>query len=329
MNRTVLYFTAPYQVVCREEGLPAYSADQLLVQTAFSAISAGSELLLYRGELSEEESADAHIPALQSSFQYPCQYGYSCVGHVIAQGAAIPENWLGRAVFSFQPHQSHFVAEPAQLFPLEKSAEPQDTLLPNMETAVGLVMDGQPIIGERVLVLGQGIVGLLVTTLLAQFPLAQLSVVDRHPLRREHALRLGAHTATATLPAEGDFDLVYELSGNPQLLNGALTRAGYAGRIVIGSWYGTKSAELQLNTTFHRQQLTLISSQVSTLHPRWRGRWTKERRWQTAWQQLQQHPIAPLITQITPIHQAAAAYELLHKQNEKTLQLIFNYPHLG
>jgi threonine dehydrogenase-like Zn-dependent dehydrogenase len=151
-----------------------------------------------------------------------------------------------------------------------------------METALSFLMDGRPMIGERVAVFGQGVVGLLTTALLARFPLSGLVTFDRYPLRREWSSRLGneevPQLASATLDEarellQGDqaagADLVYELSGNPQALNQAIALTSYHGRIVIGSWYGQKRAELDLGGRFHRSQIQLISSQVSHIAPPW------------------------------------------------------------
>ncbi|MCB0057282.1 MAG: zinc-binding dehydrogenase, partial [Caldilineaceae bacterium] len=130
--------------------------------------------------------------------------------------------------------------------------------------------------------------GLLTTALLARFPLAELVAVDPLPQRRALALDLGAHRALAPddLDDPASYDLVYEVSGAPAALNTALALAGYAGRVVIGSWYGAKQAPIDLGGAFHRSRIRLLSSQVSTLDPRWLGRWDKARRLDVAWAML-------------------------------------------
>jgi threonine dehydrogenase-like Zn-dependent dehydrogenase len=130
-------------------------------------------------------------------------------------------------------------------------------------------------------------------------------------------------------PAEAvsveDADLVYELSGNPAALDQAILASGYAGRVVIGSWYGNKPAALNLGGVFHRSHMRLISSQVSHLNPRWRGRWTKDRRLHTTWQMLHQHDPSQLITHRFSLEDAAAAYQLLDKNAETAVQPILHY----
>ena len=190
--------------------------------------------------------------------------------------------------------------------------------MPNMETAVNFLMDGQPLIGEQVVVFGQGVVGLLTTALLARLPLARLLTLDRYPLRRQASLALGAHasldpaepqelTRLHTMLQQGQqgADLTYELSGNPAALDQAIAATGFSGRVVIGSWYGQKRADINLGGRFHRSRMRLISSQVSTLAPQWTGRWSKARRLQVAWWMLEQVRPAHLITHRFPLAQAA------------------------
>jgi threonine dehydrogenase-like Zn-dependent dehydrogenase len=163
--------------------------------------------------------------------------------------------------------------------------------------------------------------------LLAQFPLAELIAVDSYALRRTWSSRLGA--ASALDPAEAGSitgaDLAYELSGNPTALNLAISSTGFDGRVVIGSWYGNKPAALDLGGAFHRSHMRLISSQVSHLHPRWRGRWTKDRRLDTAWQMLRQHDPARLITHRFSLEDAAAAYHLLDENPASAVQHVLHY----
>jgi threonine dehydrogenase-like Zn-dependent dehydrogenase len=193
-------------------------------------------------------------------------------------------------------------------------------------------MDGQPLIGEQVAVFGQGVVGLLTTALLARFPLARLVTLDRYELRRKKSLALGAQacldperTAWRKFLPDGA-DLTYELAGSPAALDQAIAVAGFCGRVVIGSWYGQKRAALNLDGRFHRSRIRLISSQVSSIAPEWTGRWSKARRFETAWQMIQQVKPAQLITHRFSIEQAAEAYALLDETPEQAIQVIFNYP---
>ena len=347
MKRQALYFTAPYQVTVREEPLAGPAAGQILVESVLSAISPGTELLVYRGQVSTDMAVDETIPALSGDFSFPLKYGYATVGRVVGLGPDVASEWHGRLVFAFQPHQSHFVTTPAAVLLLPAGVSPQQAaFLPNMETAVNFLMDGQPLIGEQVVVVGQGIVGLLTTSLLARFPVGQLVSLDRYAVRREHSLGLGAQLSVnpdapdvmdqlhGALQDGGGgqlargADLTYELSGNPAALDLAIAATGFDGRVIIGSWYGHKRAAIDLGGRFHRSRIRLISSQVSTIAPEWSGRWTKARRLQIAWGMLEHGPgtrLSNLITHRFPFRQAAAAYALLDQQPQAALQILLTY----
>jgi threonine dehydrogenase-like Zn-dependent dehydrogenase len=291
--------------------------------------------LFYRGQVPPDMPLDANIAALAGEVRYPLRYGYACAGRVIEIGAQVDRAWLGQSVFSFQPHATHFAARPLELFPLPEDLSPQQAVfLPNMETAVNFLLDGAPLLGENVVVLGQGVVGLLTTALLAHYPLAHLVVFDRFALRRDKARMLGAAEVldplddverAQALLGEGGADLAFELSGQPQALNLAIALTGFAGRIIIGSWYGRKSAGIDLGGRFHRSRIRLISSQVSTLTPDLVARWSKDRRLEMAWTMLRRLPSRELITHAFSITEAAQAYALLDHHPEQAVQIIFNY----
>jgi 2-desacetyl-2-hydroxyethyl bacteriochlorophyllide A dehydrogenase len=336
-----LYFAAPYQVMVQQEWLGPPAPGQVLVQTVVSAISPGTELLIYRGQAPTDMRIDETITALSGALTFPLKYGYATVGRVIAVGSPAEQAWQGRLVFAFQPHASYFLSASADLHPVPDSLAPEEAVfLPNMETAVNFLMDGHPLIGERVLVFGQGVVGLLTTALLVRVPLSRLITVDVYPFRRERSRELGAH---ASLDAGTDdvlarlqaylqdehgapgADLTYELAGNPLALDQAIAVTGFNGRVVIGSWYGQKHADLNLGGRFHRSRIRLISSQVSTIAPEWSGRWTKSRRLHLAWEMLQHVRPAHLITHRFPLDQASQAYALLDQHPEEAIQVLFTY----
>jgi 2-desacetyl-2-hydroxyethyl bacteriochlorophyllide A dehydrogenase len=345
VKRRSILFPSSRAAELHEESLPPLGPGKALVETIVSAISSGSELLVYRGQAPEELAVDETITALDGAFGFPIKYGYAAVGRVIDIGpGATSEDktyWLGRLVFAFNPHETYFQAAMSDLHPLPPGLTPEAAVfLPNMETAVSWVMDGRPVIGEQVALLGQGVIGLLTTALLAGLPLAGLVTFDAHTLRRDWSERLGAtivfdpHVPGALDQArqglEGQkpyagADLTYELSGNPQALDMAIALTGYNGRVVIGSWYGRKRVQLDLGGQFHRSHMTLIASQVSTIAPRWRGRWTQARRLGVAWAMIEQHQPQRLITHRFPVEQAAEAYRLLDEQPGEVVQVIFTH----
>jgi 2-desacetyl-2-hydroxyethyl bacteriochlorophyllide A dehydrogenase len=336
VKRKTLYFTAPRQVELREETLPAPGAEDVLVETTCSAISAGTEMLIYQGRFPHDLETDPVISTLRGGFKYPLAYGYACVGKVVEVGKQVNREWRGRMVFAFQPHTSYFVSKPESLFAIPDSIHPENAcFLPNMETAVNLVQDGAPILGERVLVLGQGVIGLLTASLLKGFPLEVLVTADYYALRRKASLKLKVRDALdpnserfqSDLAAYSQrrFDLTFELSGNPAALNVALALTGFSGRIVVGSWYGEKRAEIDLGGAFHRSRIRLISSQVSTLAPELLGRWDKARRFEVAWQALEKIEPKKWITHRFSIDRAEEAYRLLDQNPQETIQVVLDY----
>ncbi|MFW6385515.1 MAG: zinc-dependent alcohol dehydrogenase [Halodesulfurarchaeum sp.] len=331
MDRQTLYFTAPFEVERRETNFDV-AEDQVLVETALSAISGGTELLIYRGDAPTDRPADETLDALDGDLSYPLRYGYSAVGDVIEAGSAVSDEWVGRTVFAFNPHESRFAARPGDLVPVPNDSDMESfALLPSVETATSLVLDGRPRVGERVVVFGAGIVGLCTISLLTEFPLESLLVVEPIPDRREYANRLGADVAVspddvsrgvASFDGSGA-DLVYELSGTPEALDAAIDAAGYDSRVVVGSWYGNKDAKLSLGTDFHRGRISIESSQVSTISPELRGRFSKERRMNVALETLRTLDAGSLITHRIPFDDASEAYRLLDER--AALQILLTY----
>lgn len=348
MKRKTVYFTAPCQVELREESLPVLGADDILVETVCSAISAGTEMLVYRGLFPHSIEVQ---DAFSSNINYPIPYGYACVGVIKETGRQVDNYWRDKLVFGFQPHTTHFVTQTSSVIPAPDSLPAEAcTFLPNMETAVNLIQDAAPILGERALVVGQGVVGLLVASLLKEFPLAALVTSDCYALRRKASLGVGVNDAfdpnsvdthggnkntiqsigsssldTHDLAYAQSFDLAFELSGSPLALNNAIAMTAFSGRVVIGSWYGEKKASIDLGSSFHRSRIKLISSQVSTIAPRLSGRWDKARRFEVAWQALKRIQPQKWITHRFPIQEAHKAYKLLDENPQETIQVLFEY----
>ncbi len=336
-----LFFTAPKQIEIRESNISSLKNDEVLVETICSAISAGTEMLVYRGQF--PHLSDSH-DNLSSDLNYPLAYGYACVGRVVEIGKAVNSEWLNRMVFAFQSHTSHFITKTESLITIPYSLNSETAcFLPTMETAVNLVQDGAPILGERVLVLGQGVIGLLTASLLSEFPLESLVTVDNYELRRNalnvegQKSKVGDFRLLTFDPSENDFhqqaksilqngaDLTFELSGSPSALNDAVALTTFSGRVVIGSWYGEKRSEIDLGGAFHRSRIKLISSQVSTISPELSGRWDKSRRFDVAWKALERIKPEKWITHKFSLNDAEKAYCLLDENPQETIQVLFAY----
>jgi len=327
MTGKALYFTGPESVAVREQPIPDPGPEEVRVHTEYSGISPGSELLVYRDELSSELVVDETIDSLDGTFSYPLQYGYAAVGRVTAVGEAVDDAWLDRRVFAFNPHESHFLADPETLVPTTLPPEAA-IFTPNAEAAVNFVMDARPRIGARVMIFGQGPVGLLTTALLSSFPLAELLTVDRCARRRSLSESLGADRVLS--PDELDsiedrVDITFELTGNPAALDEAVDATGYAGQVIIGSWYGNKPVQLDLGERFHRSHVRLRSSQVSRIDPDHADRWDKDRRMDLVQSRLAEVDLSALLTHEIAIDDAAEAYRLLDERPDEAVQVALTY----
>lgn len=345
-TRRIIQFSAPEEVEVVEEPLPEPASDEVRVRTLVSAISPGTEQLIYRGEAPSHLSLDPSIDALSGGVSFPFQYGYAAVGEVEAVGTKADSAWMGTRVFAFQPHASHFLATPQQLVSLPESLDIEDAaMIPSVETAVSLLMDGRPMVGERLVVFGQGIVGVLVTALASSMPVQDVWAVEPEPDRQVRSEEWGATRAfhpedewedlksvlniSGTHPTDvGDqcagADLVFELSGQPSALNDAIALTGFDGRLVLGSWYGTKNTPIELGGWFHRSRIQIKSSQVSTIDPAHRGRWSKDRRMQVVLDETEQLHPGTLISHTFSPDEAPAVYERLDHGSD-LFQPIFRY----
>ncbi len=262
----------------RDEPLPAPGAGEVLVRTRYSGISRGTEALVFTGQVPAAEHQRMRAPFQQGDFPGPVKYGYIAVGEVESGPAPL----AGRPVFALHPHQTAFVV-PASAVTIIPDAVPpaRAVLAANMETALNVVWDARPLPGDRVAVVGAGVVGCLVAYLIGRIPGCRVELIDPLPSRMPVAETLGVR-GTAPDAATPDADLVVHASGAPAGLTLALSLAGTEATVVEASWYGTRRVEVPLGEAFHSRRLRLISSQVGMVAPAQRGRWTYARRLATA-----------------------------------------------
>jgi NADPH:quinone reductase-like Zn-dependent oxidoreductase len=260
----------------RSEPLRAPGPGEALVATQWSAISRGTERLVFEGRVPPSEYARMRAPMQAGDFPFPVKYGYCAVG-VVEEG---PAEWRGRTVFCLHPHQDRFVAPTDRLRPTPPSTPARRaTLAANMETALNAVWDSGAAPGDRIVVIGAGVLGLLITSLVARLPGAEVDVVDVEPARRETAESFGARFgAPAEIEATAQADVVFHTSGSAEGLTLALACAGLEGTIVETSWFGDAKPALPLGGAFHANRLRLISSQVGHVAASRRPRWSYARR---------------------------------------------------
>jgi NADPH:quinone reductase-like Zn-dependent oxidoreductase len=289
---TSLWYVAPGHADLRTAPL-GERGDKLRVRVAWSALSRGTERLVASGRVPESERERMRAPIQDGDFPFPVKYGYCAVGRVEAG----PQDWHGRHVFCLAPHQDvvdvpvSFAARLPQGVPARRAI-----LAANMETALNGIWDSAAGPGDRVVVVGAGIVGMLVAVLAARLPGAEVTIVDVDPARRPLAEAMNVRFAS---PGEalGDADVVFHCSATPAGLANAIASAGNEAVIVEMSWYGEGTIPVPLGGAFHSRRLRLVSSQVGQVSPGRRPRWTHQRRLDAAIRLLDDERLDAMITE--------------------------------
>jgi 2-desacetyl-2-hydroxyethyl bacteriochlorophyllide A dehydrogenase len=309
-------FEGPRRIGVSRVDLPAPGDGDVLVRTLWSGISAGTEMLAYRGEVDPRLPLDETIGALGGSFAFPFRYGYSCVGRVERTRGVIP---AGQLVFAFHPHQDAFVVAADDVVVLDDVDPRIATLFPLVETALQVALDAGPVLEEPVAVTGLGVVGIL-TGLLLQRAGARVLGIEPLGERRTTAASVGlqavapedaAEVVAARAPA--GLPLVVEASGRPEVLRGALPFLAHEGEALVVSWYGTKDVRLPLGAAFHRRRLAIRSTQVSSIPAALAGRWSRDRRRAAVRELVHELPLAPLATHSFPFERASEAFGVVDR----------------
>ena len=255
------WVTTPGRGELRETPLPTPEAGEVSVRTLYSGISRGTEMLVLGGRVPASQYAAMRAPLMGGAFPFPVKYGYSAVG---LRGD-------GARVFVLHPHQDRFLAPIAMCVPVPDGVPTARAVLAaNMETAINIAWDAACLPGERVLVIGAGVVGLLVGSLLARIPGTVVTMVDIDPSRARIAHRIGCNFDSGRL----DQDLIIHASGSESGLRLALDCAGFESRIIEASWFGDALPALPLGGAFHSKRLRIVASQVGHIAPAMRGRRT-------------------------------------------------------
>jgi threonine dehydrogenase-like Zn-dependent dehydrogenase len=258
----------------RSETLAEARDDEVLVDALYSGVSRGTELTVFRGKVPVSEYGRMRAPHQAGDFPWPLKYGYASVGRV-RKG---PPSLAGRDVFCLFPHQSAYVVPARDVVALPPSLPARRAVLAaNLETALNGVWDAGIRAGDRVTVVGAGVVGLLVAYLAAQHPGVRVQIVDVDPAKGDVARVLGAEFAERA-NAEADADVVLHASATAAGLETALELAGHEATVLELSWYGDAHPRVPLGGAFHAKRLRLQSSQVGGLPATQRARWTHVRR---------------------------------------------------
>jgi threonine dehydrogenase-like Zn-dependent dehydrogenase len=293
LNAAALWYVGRGRAETRSAPLAAPKPGEVAVRTLWSALSRGTERLVFSGKVSALDSARMRAPMQEGDFPFPVKYGYCLVGEV-EEG---PRELVGQTVFALHPHQDCFVAPLETVVPVPENVPPRRAVLAaQMETALNALWDSGAGPGDRVVVVGAGVIGLLVGFLAAGLPGAKVTLVDVDLSRREIVNRLGPRFRKP-IDAPEDADVVFHTSATATGLSCALSCAGEEARIVEMSWYGDTPVAAPLGLDFHARRLTLLSSQVGEVAPSRRPRWTRRRRLETALRLLADPRLDELLTE--------------------------------
>ncbi|WP_181780668.1 zinc-dependent alcohol dehydrogenase [Pseudonocardia pini] len=256
-----LWLASPGHLEIRDGELPEPGPDDVVVRTLYSGVSRGTEALVFRGGVPAAQAAEMRAPFQEGDFPGPVKYGYLNVGVLES----------GRPVFCLYPHQTEYVVPASAVVPVPASVPPARAVLAGtVETAVNALWDAAPRVGDRVAVVGGGMVGCCVAALLAGIPGARVEVVD--PLDRSVVSAWGARWVRPG-EASGDCDLVFHTSGSSAGLQESLELLGTEGEVIELSWYGDRPVSVSLGGAFHPRRLAVRSSQVGMVAPARRARW--------------------------------------------------------
>ena len=280
----------------RSEALPTPGPDEVLVRTRYSGVSRGTEALVFRGGVPASQHAAMRAPFQAGEFPGPVKYGYLNVGRV-ERG---PAGLVDRTVFCLYPHQDRYVVPAAAVTVVPEAVPVGRAILAGaVETAVNALWDAGPLVGDRIAVIGAGMVGCCLARLLAGLPAARVELIDTDPARERVAAALGV-AFRAPEAAADDCDLVLHVSANPAGLTRALQLVGDEGTVVELSWYGDRAVPVPLGEAFHARRLTIRSSQVGAVSPARRTRRSHADRMAVALELLADPAFDVLITGESP-----------------------------
>jgi 2-desacetyl-2-hydroxyethyl bacteriochlorophyllide A dehydrogenase len=301
LGRTrALWYSAPGAIELRSESLPMLGAGDAMVRTEVSAISRGTERLVLEGKVPVSEHERMRGPNMDGDFPHPVKYGYCAVGIVEEGPAAV----IGKRVFALHPHQEAFVVPASSLTILpENLPSPRATLAANMETALNALWDSGAGPGDRIAVIGGGVVGCLIASLASGLPGADVTLVDPDASRKTVADSFGCAFAAPDAAPE-DCDVVFHASASPAGLGTALDSAGFEGTVVEASWFGATPVPVLLGQSFHSGRLKLVSTQVGQVSASRRVRWSHTRRMQKAMSLLADSRYDTLLGERLPFDQA-------------------------
>lgn len=291
-SATAFWITDKNHGELREVPLPGPAENEVRVKTLYSGISKGTESLVFAGKVPVSEYSRMRAPFQEGEFPYPVKYGYISIGHVESGHGAL----IGKTVFCLYPHQNQYNVPVSAVTVLPDYVPAERAVLTaNMETAINALWDAQPSIGDRISVVGAGVVGSLVAYLAARIPGCNVQLIDINTQREKIAKALET-PFLAPEKAQTDQDIVIHCSATEKGLNTALELAGFEATVIELSWFGDRTATINLGGAFHSQRLQIKGSQVGHIASPQRARWSYQRRLQLALSRLQDPVLDCLIS---------------------------------
>ncbi|MFF2925863.1 zinc-binding alcohol dehydrogenase [Streptomyces celluloflavus] len=316
------WLRAPGRGEIRTVPLPGPGAGDVMVRTLYSGISRGTEALVFRGEVPESQRTTMRAPFQEGDFPAPVKYGYLNVG-VVEQG---PPALLGRTVFSLYPHQTRYVVPAGAVTVVPDTVPPARAVLAGtVETAVNALWDAAPLPGDRITVVGAGMVGCCVAAVLARYPAVKVQLVDTDPARAEIARALGVGFAPPEEARPGR-DLVFHTSATEAGLARSLELLAPEGEVLELSWYGDRRVSLPLGESFHSRRLTVRSSQVGAVSPARRSRRTFADRLALALELLADPAFDVLLTERCAFEELPRVMPRLAENSHPALCQLIEYP---
>ena len=317
-----VWYAKKNTVELREQPLAPLQTGQARVRTLFSGISRGTERLVFNGAVGQSEWERMRAPMQEGAFPFPVKYGYCATG-VVEDG---PADLVGRSVFCLHPHQDRFNAPVEALAAIPEGVpERRAVLAANMETALNAVWDSGAGPGDRIIVVGAGVVGLLVAKLATRLPGAVVTAVELDEARRPIIEAMGAGFARPE-HSPVDADVVFHASATAAGLNTAINCAGMEASIVEMSWYGEHAVRAELGGAFHSRRLKLVSSQVGLVSPGRRPRWDYRRRRDIALQLLSEPALDMLVAEAIAFEDAPQALPRILSEGAPGLAPVIRYP---
>lgn len=321
-----LWYEAPRSLTLGPGAITPMGPGQILLEALYSGISRGTERLIFEGRVPDSEHTRMRCPNQEGAFPFPAKYGYCFVGEIVAAAADLDPKLVGRRAFALFPHQSHAVlaADGVQILP-EALPPRRAVLAANCETALNILWDSGVSLGDSVLVVGAGVVGLLVARLLAKTPGVRVTLTDRDPQKAPIAAVMGAYFCPPEA-VTSDHDIAINTSASEAGLHVALAAVALEGRVVEASWFGDRSVALPLGGAFHSQRLQLISSQVGRIPAQRAARWDYRRRLATAIALLDDPALDALLTHEIAFKEAPQQLPALFDPATPALAIVLRYP---